>query len=67
MKIRKNCNNCKYGYFESSCDGNGEYFVCEKRDSSNDQKLEENLGNPDYLLMGKVCCELKPIHAIATI
>lgn len=60
---KKNCHNCKFGYWDSGWDElsytSHDYFVCEKRDSCGDDvKLTQNLEKASYLEKAKRCCEL---------
>jgi len=59
---KKNCLNCKHGYWDSDWDElsateNG-YFVCEKRADDDSCKRENQLADINYLKRGKRCCEL---------
>lgn len=59
--MKKNCHNCKYGYFDNDSEypaQSGDYFVCEKRPCESIE-FENNLCRPEYLERAKVCCELK--------
>ena len=56
---KKNCHNCKHGYFDSDGEyGEYKYFVCEKRVCESTEH-ENNLHRPEYLEHAKVCCELR--------
>lgn len=59
--MKKNCHNCKHGYFDNDSEypaQYGDYFVCEKR-SYESIEFENNLNRPEYLEKAKRCCELK--------
>lgn len=59
-KKKKNCNNCRFGYWESDGEyGEYNYFVCEKREDNGFNNLDNNLCKESYREKAKVCCELK--------
>ncbi len=64
LEVKKNCNNCKHGRWDSD-DSVNLYFDCEKRDPGEDMKLENNLGRKEYRERAKVCCELKSVSEVA--
>lgn len=66
VKRKKNCLNCRHGYYESYDEyGSSYYFACDKREDDGRNNLEENLRKDSYLKKSKVCCELsvQPVSA----
>lgn len=60
MKLKKNCENCRHGYWDSDGDyGEYNYFICEKREDDGVNNLDNNLCKESYRQKAKVCCELK--------
>lgn len=60
LKMKKNCENCRHGYWESDGDyGEYSYFICEKREDDGLNNLDDNLCKESYRQKAKVCCELK--------
>lgn len=58
-KLKKNCENCRYGHWESDGDyGEYNYFVCEKREDNGYNNLDNNLCKESYRQKAKVCCDL---------
>ena len=59
-KLKKNCHNCRHGYWESEGDyGEITYFVCGKREDDGRNNLDDNLCEERYRQKAKVCCDLK--------
>ena len=57
--MKKNCENCRHGYWESEGDyGEYNYFVCEKREDDGYNNLNDNLCKESYRQKAKVCCDL---------
>lgn len=60
--LKKNCINCKFGYWGSEGDyGEYNYFVCDKREDDGYNNLDDNLSKKSYREKSKVCCELKEL------
>jgi|GEM_PF-5186775 len=57
--LKKNCENCRHGYWESDGDyGEYNYFTCEKREDDGYNNLDNNLCKESYREKAKVCCDL---------